>query len=375
MSPHQAFKSFKPSKHLALNFSFLFSFLFFLVVPLLYLPPAWAKHPAPIVQIDFNQSKEVHDFIEYMMDQHEFSLDELQTIFSQIKFNAKSVELIKPAPISKPKNWAAYRARFIEPIRINAGVKFWNKYAQELDRAEQQFGVPAQIIAGIIGIETIFGKNTGRFRVIDVLATLGFSYPDTHNKKPRMLFFRDELAQVLLFARESGIDPFDLLGSYAGAIGWPQFMPSSIREYAVDFDGDGKIDLRNSPVDAIGSVANYLSRHGWETGLPLVFPAQIIHPHPETMLATNLTAASTLDQLAATAIPTQQDTPPQLLYGLIDLQNGSAATEYWFATQNFFAITKYNRSYFYAMSVLELGEAVCAHRKCDLRENSSKLID
>lgn len=340
---------------------------------LLCFPPASANQHTPTIRegainpIDFNHSREVNDFIEYMANRHGFSLDELKAIFSQIEFNAKSIQLIKPAPASKPKNWNAYRARFIEPIRINAGVKFWNKYAQTLNRAEQQFGVPAQIIVGIIGIETTYGKNTGQFRVIDVLASLGFAYPDTPNKESRMTFFRNELEQALLLARESGINPFDLFGSYAGAIGWPQFMPSSIREYAVDFDGDGKIDLQNSPVDAIGSVANFLSRHGWTdlstAGLSLVFPAQLISHHPEPMLAKDLTAASTLEQLADTAIPTQPNTPPQLLYGLIDLQNGSAATEYWFATQNFFAITKYNRSYFYAMSVIELAKTVCTDRK------------
>lgn len=307
-------------------------------------------------------SKPATDFIDYMVDRHGFNRTELEAVFNQLQLNNRSLQLIKPAPLTKPKNWTAYRARFVEPRRIKAGVDFWNTYADALARAEKQFGVPAQIIVGIIGVETIFGKNVGNFRVMDVLGTLGFTYPDTPNKESRMAYFRGELENVLLFARESGIDPFSLVGSYAGAIGWPQFMPSSIRQYAVDFDGDGKIDLRNSPVDAIGSVANFLAQHGWNTGSPLVFSAQMKNSNPEAKLAKELNATLTLEQLADTAFPTQKNAPTQLLYGLIDLQNGYEATEYWLATQNFFAITKYNRSYFYAMSVIELGKAISTHR-------------
>ena len=351
------------------------SFLFFFCVTLIF-TPVFANnhqsitHEADIEPVDFEQSTAVNDFIDFMVERHGFTRDELESVFSQVQFNTRSLQLIKPAPSNKPKNWMAYRARFIEPIRIKAGVKFWDNYAATLYRAEKHFGVPAQIIVGIIGIETIFGKDVGKFRVIDVLATLGFTYPDTPNRKMRMTYFRGELEHVLLLARESGIDPFSLVGSYAGAIGWPQFMPSSIRQYAVDFDGDGKIDLRNSTHDAIGSVANFLSQHGWESGLPLVFPARIISDHPETLLATDLSATSTLQQLADVAIPTQKNIPPQLLYGLIDLQNGREPTEYWFATQNFFAITKYNRSYFYAMAVIELGKAVRVAR--DANKNATE---
>ena len=312
--------------------------------------------------IDFQHAAEVTDFIAYMVSRHGFNQTELELIFSQVQFNSKSIQLIKPAPITKPKNWQTYRARFIEPMRIKAGVDFWNKYAAALDQAEKQYGVPAQIIVGIIGIETVYGKNVGKFRVMDVLSTLGFGYPETPNKESRKAYFRAELEQTLLLARESGIDPFSLTGSYAGAIGWPQFMPSSIRQFGVDFNADGKIDLRNSPEDAIGSVANFLVQHGWVTGKPLAYPATVISAQPETMLAKELTATYTLPQLAEVSVPTDKDTPANLLYGLIDLQNGEAATEYWLATDNFFAITKYNRSYFYAMSVIELGKAVCSVR-------------
>ena len=323
-----------------------------------------AATEAEIVPVDFTNSKEVNDFMDFMVQRHGFSHEELTQIFSRVQFNAKTIQLIKPAPVTKLKNWEAYRARFIEPKRIKAGVAFWNRYADALRRAEKLYGVPAQIIVGIIGIETIYGKNVGKFRVMDALASLSFAYPDTPNRESRQAYFLGELEQTLLFARESGIDPFSLLGSYAGAIGWAQFMPSSVRQYGVDFDGDGKIDLRNSPEDAIVSVANFLAQHGWVTGLPLVFPATIINEHPETMLTRELEATQTLQQLAEFA--TTKNAPTQLLYSLINLQNGDNPTEYWLATHNFFTITKYNRSYFYAMSVIELGKAVCRARSATI---------
>ncbi len=302
-----------------------------------------------------------------MVSRHGFRHDELSQVFSKVQFSARSIQLIKPAPVTKPKNWEAYRSRFIEPKRIRAGLEFWNKHADALERAEQQFGVPTQIIVGIIGIETLYGKNVGKFRILDVLSTLAFAYPDLPNRDARMAYFLGELEQTLLFARESGINPLSLLGSYAGAVGWPQFMPSSIRQYGVDFNGDGKVDLRNSPEDAIGSVANFLSQHGWVHGMPLVFPATLVTDNPEPMVATELDATHTIEQLATVA--TSANAPSQLMYGLVDLQNGDNPTEYWLATHNFFAITKYNRSYFYAMSVIELGKAVCrakfANNSCE----------
>lgn len=314
-----------------------------------------------IEPVDFKTSKAANDFIDFMVSRHGFIRNELEQIFENIQFNARSIQLIRPAPATKPKNWAAYRARFIEPVRISAGVEFWTRYAHALHRAEREYGVPAQIIVGIIGVETLYGKNVGKFRTMDVLATLSFAYPDVPNRDSRMAYFLGELEQTLLFARESGIDPFSLSGSYAGAIGWAQFMPSSIRQYAVDFDGDGKIDLRNDPEDAIGSVANFLSQHGWIAGLPMAFPVTL-KAEPDNMLAKELSATYTLQQLAAITQSLPATAPPQLLYGLIDLQNGDNPTEYWLATDNFFAITKYNRSYFYAMSIIELGKAIY-HKK------------
>ncbi|MFC5472709.1 lytic murein transglycosylase B [Paraherbaspirillum soli] len=316
---------------------------------------------------NFAEWKEVAVFIDQMVAKHGFDKAELEAVFNKIRYVDSAIQLMKPAPAGKPKNWAVYRARFVEPIRINAGVQFWNTHADALARAEAQYGVPAEIIVGIIGVETVYGRNVGSFRVMDAITTLAFDYPNTPTREARMAFFRDELENTLLFARESGIDPFSLLGSYAGAIGWPQFMPGSIRQYGVDFDGDGKIDLRNSPVDAIGSVAHYLAEHGWKSGLPIVFPATVATDTSaenrwQAFIGQGLEAKYSLDDMTAAGVVPSVVPPNELRYGLIDLQNGQGPTEYWLGTDNFYAITQYNRSFFYAMSVVDLGRAVRAAR-------------
>ena len=363
---------------------------------------------------NFAQWQGVNEFIDQVVARNGFNRAEVEALLKQTHYVESAIQLMKPAPPGRPKNWRAYRARFVEPVRINTGVAFWNQHAEALARAEAKYGVPAEIIVGIIGVETVYGRNTGSFRVMDAVTTLAFAYPNTPNRDARMAYFRGELENTLLFARESGVDPFSLLGSYAGAIGWPQFMPGSIRQFAVDFDGDGKIDLRNSPVDAIGSVANFLVQHGWKTGMPIVFPASL-RAVPEARATLPAAAGDNLDKPlaaidgaatsqtgnvaaeAATTPPTaaaprvtEQPTrepwqkfiaqsleakysetelraggvvagmalPAALRLGLVDLQNGMEPTEYWLGTDNFFAITQYNRSFFYAMSVVDLGRAV-----------------
>lgn len=319
---------------------------------------------------NFGQWKEVAAFVDQMVAKHDFNKQDLEAIIRQIRYVETTIQLIKPAPSGRPKNWHNYRNLLVDSARINGGVRFWNEHADELARAEAQYGIPAEIIIGILGVETVYGKNTGNFRVMDAITTLAFAYPDTPKRQARMEFFRGELENVLLFAREAVIDPFSLLGSYAGAIGWPQFMPSSIRQYAVDFDGDGKIDLRTSPADAIGSVANFLQQHGWKRGEPIVFPATV-WPGPDgtaaksdwdALLGQGLEARFKPEQLRAAGVTTGMELPDNVTFGLVDLQNGQEATEYWLGTTNFFAITQYNRSYFYAMSVVELGRAVHAAR-------------
>ncbi|MDB5841997.1 MAG: mltB [Herminiimonas sp.] len=314
---------------------------------------------------NFGQWREVREFIDRMVATHGFEPAALEALFGKVRYVETAIQLMKPAPPGRPKNWRAYRARFVEPVRINGGVAFWDEHADSLARAEAQYGVPAEIIVGILGVETIYGRNTGNFRVMDAVTTLAFAYPDTPTRQARMTYFRGELENVLLFARESGVDPFTLLGSYAGAIGWPQFMPGSIRKYAVDFNGDGRIDLRNSPVDAIGSIANFLVQHGWKSGEPLVFPATVSPDAGagwEMFIGQGLEAKFTVDEMRAAGVAPGAEPPADMLFGLVDLQNGGEPTDYWLGANNFFAITQYNRSFFYAMSVIDLGRAVRSAR-------------
>ncbi len=321
-----------------------------------------AATPAPEFA-NFTQWQAVDGFIDEMSLDHGFERDALISLFRQIHYLDSVVKLINPPPVGTVKNWSAYRARFIEQRRLTAGTKFWNRYATELERAQQEFGVPAEIIVGVLGVETMYGQATGKYRVLDALTTLAFAYPETANRQPRMAYFRNELKQALLFARESNIDPLSLNGSFAGAIGWPQFMPGSIRRYAVDFDGDGKIDLRNSAVDAIGSIASFLSQHGWQRDQPLVFPVQVIADRPwPSLIGKSLEAKFSRDELRLAGVIVPDDVPNSHPYGLFDLEDGSHPTRYLLGTQNFFAITHYNRSYYYAMAVIELGQAISRHR-------------
>ncbi len=314
---------------------------------------------------NFNQWRAVSEFIDEMSKEHGFDREQLRTQFGRAHYIDAVVKLINLPPAGKAKNWTAYHDRFIEPQRLQAGVAFWNRHEEVLRRAEAEFGVPAEIIVGIIGVETFYGRDVGRFRVVDALTTLAFAYPDTPNRDARKSYFRNELRQVLLYARENDLDPFTLNGSFAGAIGWPQFMPGSIRKFAVDFDGDGKIDLRNSPVDAIGSVASFLSHHGWQTGLPLVYPAAV-SPVADAgwpaMIGQGLEAKYTLTQLKAAGVNVALTVPDAIPYGLVDLQDGERPTRFWIGTANFYAITQYNRSFFYAMAVIDLGQAVGQQR-------------
>ncbi|HEY1149562.1 MAG TPA: lytic murein transglycosylase B [Pseudoduganella sp.] len=333
-------------------------------------PAKKSKKPAPPKKpaidytgefVNFGQWKEVQQFFDEMVEKHGYQRSELENLFLQVRYIESAVQLVKPAPPGKPKNWQAYSSRFIEPIRINAGVNFWNENRDTLARAEALYGVPAEVIVGIIGVETIYGRDMGKFRVMDVLTTLAFSYPEAPNRESRMAFFRSELEQTLLYARQTGTDPFALTGSFAGAVGMVQFMPGNIARFAVDFDGDGKIDLRNSAADAIGSVASFLVGHGWrrDDAGPLVYAATVSPSRAwETYINQGLEAKFRAEDLMAAGVVTTSSLPPGMLYGLVDLQNGSEPTEYWVGSNNFYTITQYNRSYFYAMSVVELGRAV-----------------
>lgn len=260
------------------------------------------------------------------------------------------------------KNWVLYRSRFVEPVRIAAGVKFWRANQATLERAERETGVPASIIVGIIGVETIYGQNTGNYRIIDALTTLAFDFPKEHPRaESRAAYFRSELENYLQLTARTGTNPLALRGSYAGAMGMPQFMPSSWQKYAVDFDGDGRIDLFSSPADIIGSVANYFVAFQWKRGVPTHFSVE----QPSTpasiavLLQPDIVPTFSASSMAGMGIKLsaegQQYKGP---LSLIELQNGNQAPTYVAGTENFYAITRYNWSSYYAMAVIELGQAV-----------------
>ncbi len=272
--------------------------------------------------------------------------------------------LMLPATRGTPKNWHVYRSRFIDPVRIAAGVRFWRDNAATLARAEAEFGVPPEIVVGIVGVETIYGRNMGSFRVIDALATLAFDFPAEHPRAAqRQAFFRDELESYLSTESRTHEDPARPLGSYAGAMGMPQFMPSSIAKYAVDFDGDGRIDLVHNPADVIGSVANYFKAFGWRRGMPSTFPVRFdpARLQKAVLLAPDILPSFSADSFVAAGAVLEGDAlAHQGLLALIELQNGADAPEYVAGTQNFYVITRYNWSAYYAMSVLDLGNEIKA---------------
>ena len=272
--------------------------------------------------------------------------------------------LMLPAARGTAKNWRAYRGRFIDPVRIAAGVRFWRDNAATLARAEAEYGVPPEIVVGIIGVETIYGRNMGSFRVIDALATLSFDFPAGHPRAAeREAFFRGELESFLSIESRTAQDPLAPLGSYAGAMGMPQFMPSSIAKYAVDFDGDGRIDLVDNPADVIGSVASYFKAFGWQRGMPSTYPVAFDRARlrMDVLMAPDILPTFSADSfVAAGAVLEGPALSHPGLLALIELQNGADAPTYVAGTRNFYVITRYNWSSYYAMSVLDLGDEVKA---------------
>ncbi|MFG5863592.1 lytic murein transglycosylase B [Metapseudomonas sp. CR1201] len=302
----------------------------------------------PALSGDYEGSPQVAEFVSEMTRDYGFAGEQLVDLFREVERKQSILDAIS-RPAERVRSWKEYRPIFITPARIQKGVNFWNQHADALARAEKEYGVPAQVIVAIIGVETFYGGNTGNFRVIDALSTLGFDYP------PRADFFRQQLKEFLLLAREEQVDPLMLKGSYAGAMGLPQFMPSSFRAYAVDFDGDGHIDIWNNPVDAIGSVASYFKRHGWVHGAPVVSRAQVRGERVDEGLTQGLDPVKNVGDLRTLGWASDdalRDDVPVTAFRL----EGDEGAEYWMGLPNFYVITRYNRSAMYAMAVHQLSE-------------------
>ena len=301
---------------------------------------------------DYGNHDKARAFIDDMVEQHAFEREKLQAIFSKAERRDDILELMSK-PAEKRLRWFEYRKIFLTSSRISGGVTFWNKHADILARASETFGVDPQIVVAIIGVETRYGGNTGRHRVLDALSTLAFDYP------PRSKFFTGELEHFLLLAREEDIDLLKTTGSYAGAMGYGQFIPSSYRDYAVDFSEDGKRDLWNSPQDIIGSVANYFRRHGWKTGAPVVARANVTGNDFEPVLALGYKPNTVLDALRHDGITPVEAHPDNLVASLIEFEQKDGP-EYWLGFNNFYTITRYNHSPLYAMAVYQLSEEIRA---------------
>lgn len=290
--------------------------------------------------------------------------EQIAAVLAQARILPSVQRLIMPTPAGTAKDWMAYRDRFVEPRRLQAGLAFWEANAEALARAEEAYGVPAEIVLGIIGVETFYGRIMGGFRVLDALATLSFDFPT--GRSDRSPFFREELHQFLLLCQRDGLDPLALKGSYAGALGLGQFMPGSWMRHAVDFDGDGHADLINSPADAIGSVANFLAQHGWQRALPTDYTVAAPAGTAERaqLLAPDVRPAFTpaqMQALGARLSEAGQEHTGKL--ALIELQMGDAAPVYVAGTDNFFVLTRYNQSAYYAMAVISLGRKLGQMRR------------
>ncbi len=290
------------------------------------------------------------EFIRDMAKKYDFDVSRLNGLFAQATVSKSILEAIS-RPAEKKLPWYKYKNIFLQEKRIQQGIEFWQKHSATLQRAEEKFGVPAEIIVAIIGVETFYGRITGSYRVFDALNTLAFHYPK------RADFFRSEFEQFLLLTREQGFDPLSLTGSYAGAMGMPQFISSSYRHYAIDFDNDNVINIWDNPVDAIGSVANYFVEHDWQQGQPVINRVNVSGSAYKQALTKGLKpdlAPSSLNSLGIRS-PVKYSKNEKLKLLEYELEDGS---EFWLARKNFYVITRYNHSELYAMAVYQLANEI-----------------
>lgn len=306
------------------------------------------------------KTPEVTTFINEMVQKHQFDKQQLNAWFDAANIQPKIIEAMKKPAEAKP--WHQYRSIFLTPERIQAGVDFWKTNESSLIEAEKRYGVPPEVVIAIIGVETSYGKNKGSYRVLDALSTLAFEYP------PRAAFFKSELEQYLLLCREQGFDPLALKGSYAGAMGTPQFISSSYRRFAVTLDDKAQVDLLENTSDAIGSVAHYFKAHGWKPGESVAIRATIQKMADASLVADakNPKPNHTLAETAPYGIVPQDNTAPIERFALIKLDAENNQPEYWLGLDNFYVITRYNHSSLYAMAVYQLSEAIKAKKLADV---------
>ncbi len=295
----------------------------------------------------------VSAFVDEMVDRHGFDHAKLKRIMGKARFRGSIIKAMQRPAEAKP--WHKYRPIFVNTARARGGVQFWQQNRALLERAEREYGVAPEIIVAIIGVETQYGGNTGKYRVLDSLSTLAFGYPK------RAKFFRKQLEEFLLLGREEDIDILQSKGSYAGAMGMPQFIPSSYRAYAVDFDGDGKRDLLHSTADAIGSVANYFQRHGWKTGATVTLLARTGNKNLDRLVKAGMKPSFSLEQLAGHGVKVDAKLPRTEKASLVRLENPHDR-EHWLGLNNFYVITRYNHSNLYAMAVYQLSREILAQR-------------
>jgi membrane-bound lytic murein transglycosylase B len=297
---------------------------------------------------------EVQAFIAEMAERHGFDPSLLGETLARAQFQSSIIRAVTTPATARP--WREFRPIFVNAQRIGGGLGFWDENEATLERAEAYYGVPAEIIVAVIGVETLYGSRLGGHRVLDALYTLAFDYPR------RADFFRSELENFLLFTRDNGSDPGLPRGSYAGAMGIPQFMPSSVRRYAVDFDGDGRIDLWERPADSIGSVAHYLHTFGWRAGEPVMVRAEAGAEAAEALVAEGVKPQRTVEELMAAGVVPWEPLPGDRRAALIRLE-GAKGPEYWVVLENFYVITRYNPSQNYATAVFQLAQEIRALRR------------
>ncbi|MEE9451142.1 MAG: lytic murein transglycosylase B [Gammaproteobacteria bacterium] len=308
----------------------------------------------------FEERADTRAFIDKMVKEHDFDKEKLKALFKKVKLREEVISSMNTQAEAKP--WYAYKKNLVTDARTQKGVEFWQQHVNALERAEQDYGIPPEIIIAILGIETNYGATQGSFRVLDTLATFGFEYPR------RADFFKSELEAFLLLTRENDLDPIGIDGSYAGAIGQPQFMPSSYRHYAVDYNGSGTADLRNSVSDVIGSVANYLKENGWKPGQAVIVQVEAVDENKHLEFY-KLKPTHSIHKLQQRGIEITEDLPSDSLTTFVVLE-GEDKPEHWVGFQNFYTISRYNPSKHYAMAVYQLAEKIKKNYKQKIEAES-----